>query len=123
MFIHCILALNEKKYSNKLSQLPVSLDLRPRVGAVRDYTPSPLLSLKFFQKRVGLFSRGYGTVQVCVITVYSIYIRIEKQLQCEKLLGLAGGNTKKHGNKKSGESKTPIRYNIIHMYISRNVLV
>ena len=44
-------------------------------------------------------------------------IRIEKHLQCEKLLGLAGGNTKKHGNKKSGESRTPIRYNVIHMYI------
>ncbi len=29
--------------------------------AVRDYTPSPLLTLKFLQKRVGLFSRGYGT--------------------------------------------------------------
>ncbi len=43
--------------------------------------------------------------------------RIEKHLQCEKLLGLAGGNTKKHGNKKSGESRTPIRYNVIHMYI------
>ncbi len=28
-------------------------------------------------------------------------IRTEKHLQCEKLLGLAGGNTKKHGNKKS----------------------
>ncbi len=25
-------------------------------------------------------------------------IRIEKHLQCEKLLGLAGGNTKKRGN-------------------------
>ena len=33
-----------------------------------------------------------------------------------KLLGLAGENTKKRGNKKSGESITPIRYNIIHMY-------
>ncbi len=44
-------------------------------------------------------------------------IRIEKHLQCEKLLGLAGGNTKKRGNKKSGESITPIRYNVIHMYI------
>ncbi len=44
-------------------------------------------------------------------------IRIEKHLQYEKLLGLAGGNTKKHGNKKSGESITPIRYNVIHMYI------
>ncbi len=28
-----------------------------------------------------------------------VTIRIEKHLQCEKLLGLAGGNTKKHGNK------------------------
>ncbi len=35
-------------------------------------------------------------------------IRIEKYLQCEKLLGLAGGNTKNHGNKKSGECITPI---------------
>ncbi len=33
-----------------------------------------------------------------------------------KLLGLAGGNTKKHGNKKSGESITPIRYNVMSMY-------
>ncbi len=41
-------------------------------------------------------------------------IRIEKR---EKLLGLAGGNTKKRGNKKSGECITPIRYNvIINMY-------
>ncbi len=34
------------------------------------------------------------------------------------------GNTKKRGNKKSGESITPIRYNVIHMYIlySRYVL-
>ncbi len=46
-----------------------------------------------------------------------VYIRIEKHLQCEKLLGLAGGNTKKRGNKKFGESITPIRYNVIHMYI------
>ncbi len=43
-------------------------------------------------------------------------IRIEKHLQCEKLLGLAGGNTKKHGNKKSGESRTPIRYNVMIHY-------
>ncbi len=35
---------------------------------------------------------------------------------CEKLLGLAGGNTKKHGNKKSAESRTPIRYNVMNMY-------
>ncbi len=40
---------------------------------------------------------------------------IEKHLQREKLLGLAGGNTKKHENKKSGVSITPIRYNVIHM--------
>ena len=44
-------------------------------------------------------------------------IPIEKHLQCEKLLGLAGGNAKKHGNKKSGESRAPIRFNVIHMYI------
>ncbi len=43
--------------------------------------------------------------------------RIEKHLQCEKLLGLAGGNTKKRGNKKFGESITPIRYNVMNMYI------
>ncbi len=30
------------------------------------------------------------------------------RMQCEQLLGLAGGNTKKHGNKKSGESRNPI---------------
>ncbi len=47
----------------------------------------------------------------------NVCIRIEKHLQCEKLLGLAGGNTKKHGNKKSGESITPIRYNVIHTHI------
>ncbi len=45
------------------------------------------------------------------------YIRLEKHLQCEKLLGLARGTTtKKRGNKKSDESTTPIRYNVIHMY-------
>ncbi len=44
------------------------------------------------------------------------YIRLEKHLQCEKLLGLARGTTKKRGNKKSDESITPIRYNVIHMY-------
>ncbi len=31
------------------------------------------------------------------------YIRLEKHLQCEKLLGLARGTTKKRGNKKSDE--------------------
>ncbi len=47
-----------------------------------------------------------------------MYIQLEKHLLCEKLLGLAGGttNTKKRGNKKSDESITPIRYNVIHMY-------
>ncbi len=48
---------------------------------------------------------------------YDVIIRIEKHLRCEKLLGLARGNTKKHGNKKSGECITPIRYNVLHMYI------
>ena len=33
------------------------------------------------------------------------------------MLGLTGGNTKKSGQKKSGESITPIRYNVIHMYV------
>ncbi len=50
-------------------------------------------------------------------------IRIEKHLQCEKLLGLAGGNTKKHGNKKSGESRTPIRYNVMITYHSWQSIV
>ncbi len=50
-------------------------------------------------------------------------IRIEKHLQCEKLLGLAGGNTKKHGNKKSGESRTPIRYNVMIHYHSWQSIV
>ncbi len=44
-------------------------------------------------------------------------IRLEKHLQCEKLLGLARGTTKKRGNKKSDESITPIRYNVNHMYL------
>ena len=47
---------------------------------------------------------------------YTIHIRLEKHLQCEKLLGLARGTTKKRGNKKSDESITPIRYNVNHMY-------
>ena len=47
-------------------------------------------------------------------TIY--IIRLEKHLQCEKLLGLARGTTKKCGNKKSDESITPIRYNVNHMY-------
>ncbi len=58
LFIHWLL-------SNELSLPLVSLDLRPRVGvysseklAVRDYTPSRLLSLKFLE-RVDLFSQGY----------------------------------------------------------------
>ncbi len=50
--------------------------------------------------------------------IYNNYsYRREKHLQCGKLLGLAGGNIKKRGSKKSGESVTPIRYNVIHMYI------
>ncbi len=32
------------------------------------------------------------------------------------MLGLAGGNTKKRGNKKSGESITPIHYNVMNVY-------
>ncbi len=40
----------------------------------------------------------------------------EQDPQCEKLLGLAGGNTKKHRNKKAGESITLIRYNVMNMY-------
>ncbi len=35
--------------------------------------------------------------------IYNVYIRLEKHLQCEKLLGLARGTTKKRGNKKSDE--------------------
>ncbi len=43
-------------------------------------------------------------------------VEIDKHiiLQREKYLGLARGNTKKRGNKKFGESITPIRYNVIH---------
>ncbi len=44
-------------------------------------------------------------------------------MQCEKLLGLAGGNTKKHGNKKSGESRAPIRYNVMIHYHSWQSIV
>ena len=70
--------------------------------------------------------RGYGRDRLCycykiILLFYwhtanherMLYIRIEKHLQCEKLLGLARGNTKKHGNK----NITPIRYNVLHMYI------
>ncbi len=38
-------------------------------------------------------------------------------------IGLAGENTKKRGNKKSGESITPIRYNVIHMFIFASLLI
>ncbi len=41
-------------------------------------------------------------------------------LQCEKLLGLAGGNTKKHGNKKSAASaelQSVATYVIMNMYM------
>ncbi len=41
---------------------------------------------------------------------------------CEKLLELAGRNAKKRGNKKSGESITPIRYNVIHSTFCKNML-
>ncbi len=41
-------------------------------------------------------------------------------LECNE--GLAEKNTKKRENKESGESITPIRYNVIHMYIFTNVL-
>ena len=50
------------------------------------------------------------------VLLTSVSIRLEKHLQCEKLLGLARGTTKKRGNKKSDESITPIRYNVNHMY-------
>ncbi len=55
----------------------------------------------------GLYCKRLWTVKL---------IRLEKHLQCEKLLGLAKGTTKKRGNKKSDESITPIRYNVNHMY-------
>ncbi len=54
----------------------------------------------------------YWTYKIILLYWKRKGIRIEKHLQCEKLLGLAGGNNKKHGNKKSGESRTPIRYNV-----------
>ncbi len=56
------------------------------------------------------------------MSVKATVIRIEKHLQCEKLLGLAGGNTKKRGNKKSGECITPIRYNVLHKIIVRHAI-
>ncbi len=39
-----------------------------------------------------------------ILAIACRYNRIEKHLRSETLLGLAGGNTKKRGNKKSGES-------------------
>ncbi len=39
------------------------------------------------------------------------------------VLRLARGNTKKRSNKKSGESISPIRSNVTHMYICENVSV
>ncbi len=66
------------------------------------------------------FYKGISA-KIYTLEIYPLYginiLWIEKHLQREKLLGLAGGNTKKHGNKKFGESRTPIRYNVIHMYI------
>ncbi len=57
--------------------------------------------------------------QIYVTYVYMYLAR--KHFQCERLLGLAGGtpqsNTTKRGNKKCSLSITPIRYNVIHMYI------
>ena len=41
---------------------------------------------------------------------------LEKHLQCEKVLGLAGGNTKKRGNKKSGESNNSNPLQLMNMY-------
>ena len=55
-----------------------------------------------------------------VLHVISKIIRLEKHLQCEKLLRLARRTTKKRGNKKSDESIiTPIRYNVMNMYFFR----
>ena len=47
---------------------------------------------------------------VYMLVLNTVYIRLEKHLQCEKLLGLVRGTTKKRGNKKSDERITPIRY-------------
>ena len=52
-------------------------------------------------------------------TEQTIFTSTTKHLQCEKLLGLAEGNTKKCRNKKSGESITPICYNVTHTYTFR----
>ncbi len=60
----------------------------------------------------------YWTYKIILLYWKRKGIRIGKHLQCEKLLGLARGNTKKHGNKKSGESRTPIRYNVMIHYHS-----
>ncbi len=48
-------------------------------------------------------------------------------IECEKLLGLAGSNTKKRGNKKSGESITPTcphhRYTGVECTISMGLFI
>ncbi len=36
--------------------------------------------------------------------LYNVLVNPQKPLQCEKLLGLAGGNTKKRRNKKADKS-------------------
>ncbi len=63
----------------------------------------------------------YWTYKIILLYWKRKGIRID--LAMWKLLGLAGGNTKKHGNKKSGESRTPIRYNVmIHcLSIARSI--
>ncbi len=59
------------------------------------------------------------SMQCMCIDLFLSYIVI-RLVQREKLLGLAGeppkSTTKKRANKKSDESITPIRYNVIHVY-------
>ncbi len=64
----------------------------------------------FFWKPLSSKS-GYAPVQIILLYWKRKGIRIERNMK-----GLAGGNTKKRGNKKSGESKTLIRYNVMNMY-------
>ncbi len=94
------------------SILRVSMDI-PQCQSTSWYK----YTIYFLPVYSSLVLRLFSGTSVLVYKIYiDIYIRIEeKHLQCEKLLGLAGGNTKKHGNKKSGESITPIRYNVIQM--------
>ncbi len=87
-------------------------------------SPACLLILNFYTAlRSTSGFHLYWTYKIILLYWKRKGIWIEKHLQCEKLLGLARGNTKKHGNKKSGESRTPIRYNVMIHYHSWQSIV